>query len=186
LGPYYFAQKCPGHSQIKFKRKMAPLTPPIINPSLQILRMESGDGGASCAVAVATSAKKKQEKRAPGGRKTFKVSNNFGPAGHQNPPGAVKFDGKVRGSQLAGRTPSLHKGAQGKEASSLFRPNLLAAAKGGRDVEAKAVAEDDSDNVEAKALAKDDSDDDKGASIGRPRRKAGDATGGHGAVVVTG
>jgi len=90
---------------------MAPLTPPVINPSLQILRMELGDGGAACAVAVATSAKKKQEKRASGGRETFKVSNTFGPAGRQNPPGAVKFDGKVRGPQLAGRTPSPHKGA---------------------------------------------------------------------------
>ncbi len=112
--------------------------------------------------------------------------NNFGPAGRRNPPGAVKFDGKVCEPQLAGRTPSPHKGAQGKEASSLFRPNLLAAAKGRRDVEAKDVAEDDSDNVEAKALAKDDSNDDEGASVGRPRHKAGDTTGGRSAVVVTG
>jgi hypothetical protein len=165
---------------------MAPLTPPVINPFLQILWMESGDAGAACAVAVATSAKKKQEKLALGGCETFKVSNNFGPAGRRNPPGAVKFDGEVCGPQLAGRTPSPHKGAHGKEASSLFCPNLLAAAKGGHDVEAKAVAEDDSDNVKAKALAKDDSDNDKGASVGRPRCKAGDATGGPGAVVVTG
>jgi hypothetical protein len=117
---------------------------------------------------------------------TFKVLNNFGPAGRRNPPGAVKFDGEVRGPQLAGRTLSPHKGAQGKEASFLFRPNLLAAAKGGRDGEAKAVAKDDSDTVEDKALAKDDSDDDEGTSVGRPRRKAGDATGGRSAVVVTG
>jgi hypothetical protein len=129
---------------------MAPLTPPVINPSLQILRMELGDGGAACAVAVATSAKKKQEKRALGGHETFKVLNSFGPAGRRNPLDAVKFDGKVRGPQLAGRTPSPHKGSQGKEASSLFCPNLLAAAKGGRNVEAKAVTKDDSDTVKAK------------------------------------
>jgi hypothetical protein len=130
--------------------------------------------------------KKEAGKKGLGGRETFKVSNNFGPAGRQNPLGAVKFDGKVRGPQLAGRTPSPHKGAQGKKASSLFRPNLLAVAKGGRNVEAKAVAEDDSDDVKDKALAKDDSDNDEGASVGRPRCKAGDATGGHGTVVVTG
>jgi hypothetical protein len=112
--------------------------------------------------------------------------NNFGPARRRNPLGAVKFDGEVRGPPLAGRTPSPHKGAQGKEASSLFRPNLLAAAKDGCKVEAKAIAEDNSDDVEDKALAKDDSDNDEGASVGRPRRKAGDAMGGRGAVVVTG
>jgi hypothetical protein len=145
---------------------MAPTTSPVINPLLQILWMESGDRGATGAVAVATLAKKKQEKRAPGGRETFKVSNNFGPAGRQNPPRAVKFNGGVCEPELAGGTPSPHKGAQGKEASSLFRPNPLAAAKGGCDVEAKAVAEDDLDDVKAKAIAEDDLDLNKGASIG--------------------
>jgi hypothetical protein len=89
-----------------------------------------------------------------------------GRPGVKTPLGAVKFDSEVCGPQHGGRTPSPHKGAQGKKASSLFRPNLLAASKGGCDVEAKAVAEDDSDDIEAKALAKDDSNDDKGASIG--------------------
>ncbi len=168
------------------REKWLPRLPPIINPLLQILQMESGDGGAAGAVAVATSAKKKQEKRAPGGHETFKVSNNFGSARRRNPPHAVKFDGGVCEPEHAGETPSPHKGAQGKEASSLFRPNLLAAAKGGRDVEAKAVTKDDLDNVEAKLVAEDDLDDDKGASVGRPRRKTGAATGGHGTVVVTG
>jgi hypothetical protein len=36
--------------------------PPSINPSLQILRMDLVDGGAAGAVAVATSAGKKQER----------------------------------------------------------------------------------------------------------------------------
>jgi hypothetical protein len=161
------------------------MTPHVINPSLQILWMESGDEGAAGAVAVATSAKKKQEKRDPGGRETFKVSNNFGPAGHQNSPRAVKFDGRVHELELAGRTPSPHKGARGKEASSLFRPNPLAAAKGGRDVKAEAIAKDDSDDIKAKAVTEDNSDGDKGLSVGRPRRETGAATGDHGAVVVT-
>ncbi len=57
-----------------------------------------------------------------------------------------------------GGTPSPHKKAQGKEASFLYRPNhekAFAATKGGRNIEAKAVAEDDSD-------------DDEGASVGHP------------------
>jgi hypothetical protein len=101
---------------------------------------------------------KKQGKKAPGGLETLKVSNNFGPAGRQNPPRAAKFDGGLREPEFAGGTPSLHKKARGKKASFLYRPNhekVFATAKGGRDVEAKAVA-------------KDNSDDDEGASIGRP------------------
>ena len=75
---------------------MAPTTPLVINPSLRILLMDLGDGGAKGAVAVATSARKNQGKKAPGGLKTLKVLNNFGPVGCQNPPRAAKFDGGVR------------------------------------------------------------------------------------------
>ncbi len=49
----------------------------------------------------------------------------------------------------------------------------FAAAQGGRNVKAEAVAKDDSDNNE-------------GASVGRPRRKTRAIKGGHGAVVVIG
>jgi hypothetical protein len=136
---------------------MAPTTPPIINPSLRILRMDSGDGGAAGAVAEATE-RKKQGKKAPGGLETLKVSNNFGPARRRNPPRAAKFDGGVCELVFAGGTPSPHKKAQGKEAAFLCRPNrekVFAAAKGGCNVEPEAVAEDDSDN-------------DEGASVGRP------------------
>jgi hypothetical protein len=137
---------------------MAPTTSPIINPLLQILQMDLGDGCAADAVAVATSARKKQGKKAPGSLKTLKVSNNFGPAGHRNPPRAAKFDGGVREPEFAGGTLSPHKKAQGKEASFLSCPDCkkaFAAAKGGRDVKAKAVT-------------KDKLDDDKGVSVGRP------------------
>jgi hypothetical protein len=137
---------------------MAPTTPLVINPSLRILRMDSGDGGAAGAVAVATLARKKQGKKAPGGLETLKVSNNFGPAGRRNPPRAAKFDGGVREPEFAGGTPSPHKKAQGKEASFLYHPNCekaFATTKGGHDVEAKAITEDDLDY-------------DEGASVGRP------------------
>jgi hypothetical protein len=137
---------------------MAPTTPPIINPLLRILWMDSGDGGAAGTVAVAMLEKKKQGKKAPGGLKTLKVSNNFGPAGRRNPPRAAKFDGGMHEPEFAGGTPSSHKKAQGKEAAFLCHPNrkkVFATTKGGHNVEAEAVAEDDSD-------------DDKGASVGRP------------------
>ncbi len=78
------------------QRKMAPTTPRIINPLLRILWMDSGDGGAAGAVAVAMSARKNQGKKAPGRLKTLKVLNHFGPAGRQNPPRSAKFDGGVR------------------------------------------------------------------------------------------
>ncbi len=42
---------------------MAPTTPLFINPSL---RMSAGDGGAAGAVAMATAAGEKQQKKAPG------------------------------------------------------------------------------------------------------------------------
>jgi hypothetical protein len=163
---------------------MAPTTPPVINPLIQILWMDLGDGGAAGAVAVATSARKKQGKKAPRGLETLKVSNNFGPAVHHNPPRAAKVDGGVREPEFAGGTPSPHKKARGEEASFLFRPNCekaTAAAKGGHNVEAKTIAKDDSDDNEgtsaiicpnhkkaftaAKGGRDDNSDNDKGASV---------------------
>jgi hypothetical protein len=166
---------------------MAPVTPPGINPSLQILWMESDDGGAAGAVSVATWAKKKQEKRAPGGHETFRVSNNFGPAGRQNPSRAVKLDGGVRESELAGGTPSPPKKGRGKEAPFLFRPDPFATAKGKRDAEAtKSVAKDNSDDVEVEVVAEDNSDDDEGTSGGRHRRKTRAAKGSRGAMGTTG
>jgi hypothetical protein len=149
--------------------------------------MESEDGGATDAVAVATWVKKKQEKRAPGGHETFRVSNNFEPAGRWNPLHAVKLNGGVRELELAGRTPSPPKKARGKEAPFLVRPDPFAAAKGEHDAEAtKSVAEDDSDDIEAEVIAEDDSDDDKGASGGRHRRETRAAKGSHGAMGATG
>ncbi len=53
------------------------------------------------------------------------------------------------------------------------REKAFTATKGGHDVKAKAVAEDDSD-------------DNKGASIGHPRRKTRAIKGGRSAVVMTG
>jgi hypothetical protein len=51
---------------------MAPTTPFNINPSLWLLWNSMGDEGAAGAVAVATAAKKKQEKKAMRGLKTGK------------------------------------------------------------------------------------------------------------------
>ena len=58
--------------------------------------MDLGEGGAAGAVAVATSERKKQGKKAPEGLETLKVLNNFGPAGRQNPPRAAKFNGGLQ------------------------------------------------------------------------------------------
>ncbi len=58
---------------------MAPTTPFNIIPSLCLLQNSMGDEGGAGAVAVATSAKKRQGKKA---LKTLKISNNFGLAGH--------------------------------------------------------------------------------------------------------
>jgi hypothetical protein len=100
------------HEQAKSSsKKLAPTTPPLINPLLRILRMDSGDGGTAGAVAVATSERKKQKKKALGGLETLKVSNNFRPAGPRNPPRAAKFDGRVRKPEFTGGTPSPHKKA---------------------------------------------------------------------------
>ncbi len=113
-------------------------------------------------------------------------------AGHCNPPPAAKVVGGVLEPEFAGGTPSPHKKARCKEASFLFRLNCKkasAAAKGGHDVETKAITKDDLDNdegasvvigpdrekafaaakvrcnVKAEAVAKDNSDNDKGASV---------------------
>jgi hypothetical protein len=114
LGTSLFPPEASVNKPNQVQRKMAPTTPPIINPLLRILRMDSGDGGATCAVAVATSARKNQGKKASGGLETLKVSNNFGPAGRRNPPRAAKFDSGVRKPEFAGGTPSPHKKARGK------------------------------------------------------------------------
>ncbi len=97
----------------------------------------------------------------------------------------------MRKPEFAGGTPSPHKKARGKEAAFLCCPDrekAFAAAKGRRDVEAKAVA-------------KDDLDDDEGVSVGRPwtgrdpdnpadwagnGRETRAIKGGRGAVVGTG
>ena len=76
---------------------MAPVTPPLINPSLQ---SNGGDDGAAGTLASATSAEKKQGSRAPWGPK---VSNNFDsvPA-CRNPARGAKLDGLVAESEAAG------------------------------------------------------------------------------------
>jgi hypothetical protein len=73
--------------------------------------MDSGDGGAAGAVAVAMSARKKQGQKAPGGLKTLKVLNNFRPAGRHDPPHAAKVNSGVREPEFAGGTPNPHKKA---------------------------------------------------------------------------
>jgi hypothetical protein len=65
--------------------------------------MDLAEGGAAGAVAVATSAGKKQGRKAPGGLKTPRVSNNFG---RRNPLHAAKFDGGVLKPEHAGGTLS--------------------------------------------------------------------------------
>jgi hypothetical protein len=103
---------------------MAPTTPFNINPSFWLLRNSTGDEGGAGAVAVATSAKKRQGKNA---LKTLKISNNFRSAGRQNPLRAAKLDGGS-GPEVAGRTPRKRskdrtpcKKARGGEESFLFR-----------------------------------------------------------------
>jgi hypothetical protein len=139
------------------KRKLAPTTPPVINPPLRILCMDSGDGGAAGTVAVATSARKSKEKRPREASQPSRSQTTLGQPGVETPPRTGTVDGGVRHLEFAGGTPSPHEKAQGKEASFLYRPDrkkAFAAVKGRRDVEAQAVAEDVSD-------------DDEGASVGR-------------------
>jgi hypothetical protein len=80
---------------------MAPVTPFKINPFHWLLQNSMGDEGGAGAVAMATSAKKRQGKKAP---KTLKIWNNFGSAGVETPR-AAKLDGRVSGPQIAGGTP---------------------------------------------------------------------------------
>jgi hypothetical protein len=54
-----------------------------------------GDEGAAGVVAVATSAKKKQGKKALGGLRTLKISNNFESTRSRNPLRATKLDSRV-------------------------------------------------------------------------------------------
>ena len=125
--------------------------------------MDSADGGAAGAVAVAMSAGKKQVRKAPGGLETPRVSNNFG---RRNPPCAAKFDGGVREPELAGGTPSPRKKAQDKEDLSLDRldqKKAFAAGKGRHGV-------NKASNAEAKGFIEEDLDDDD-ASGGSPRRE---------------
>ncbi len=75
-------------------------------------------------MAVATSAKKKHGKKAPGGLQTLKISNNFGAPGRRNPPRAAKLNG----GEIKLRTPRKRpvdgtpcKMAQGGEAKFPFR-----------------------------------------------------------------
>jgi hypothetical protein len=164
---------------------MAPTTPPSIYTSIRILRMDTGDGSAAGAVAVATSAGRKQGKKAPGGLETPKVLNNFG---RQNTPRAAKSDGGVHEPELAGRTRSPHKKARGEEDSSLDRldrEKVFNAAKKRHGIEADASAKDDVNAAEAKDVVEDDSDDD-GASGGGPHCETRAAKGSRSAVATTG
>jgi hypothetical protein len=75
-------------------------------------------------VAVATSAKKKHGKKAPGGLQTLKISNNFGVPGRRNPPRAAKLDsGEIELGMLRKRSTegTPRKMAQGGEVKFPFR-----------------------------------------------------------------
>ncbi len=78
---------------------MAPRISLFINPSLW---MSAGDGGAAGAVAMATAARKKQQKKALG---SPKISNNFKPVSRRNLPCLAKGGGGVSEPELAGSTP---------------------------------------------------------------------------------
>ena len=76
-------------------------------------------------MAVATSAKKRQGKKA---LKTLKISNNFESSGHRIPPRADKLDGGLSRPEITGRMPRRRskdgtpcKKARGGEESFLFR-----------------------------------------------------------------
>ncbi len=94
----------------------------------------------------------------------------------------------MREPELAGRTSSPCKKAQGEEDSSLNRldrEKVFAAIKGRHGVEANAGAEDNANDAEAKVVVKDNSDD-NGASGRGPRRKTRAAKGSRSAVATTG
>jgi hypothetical protein len=99
--PSLFAQKPSWNKPNQVKNMMAPTTPFNINPSRRLLQNSTGDEGCAGAVAVVTSAKKRQGEKA---LKTVKIWNNFGSAGVETPR-AAKLDGRVSGPQIAGGTP---------------------------------------------------------------------------------
>jgi hypothetical protein len=110
-------------SQFKDTNIMAPITPPFkINPSLCLLHSER-DEGATAAVAVAKSAEKKHNKKAPGGLQTLKISNNFRAPGRRNPLQAAKLNGREIKLGMLRKRPANgipHKMAQGREAKFPF------------------------------------------------------------------
>jgi hypothetical protein len=129
--------------------------------------MDSADGGAAGAVAVATLAGKKQGRKAPGGPKTPKVLNNFG---RWNPPHAAKFDGGVCKPELAGGTPSFRKKARDEEDLSLNHldwKKAFATVKGRHGI-------NNASNAEAKVLVEDDLDNGRKARAAKGGRSADD------------
>jgi hypothetical protein len=121
------------------------------------------EGGAAGAVAVATSAGKKQGRKAPSGLETPRVSNNFG---RRSPPCAAKFNGGVREPELAGGIPSPRKKARDEGNMSLDRLDWKKAFPAGKGRHGINKASD----AEAKVLIEEDSDDDD-ASSGSPLRE---------------
>ncbi len=95
--PSLFAQKPLWNKPNQVKNMMAPTTPFNINPSLRLLQNSTRDEGGAGAVAVATSAKKRQGKK---DLKTLKILNNFRLAGCQNP---TSCQAKRRGERAADR-----------------------------------------------------------------------------------
>ncbi len=167
---------------------MASTTPFNINPSLWLLWNSTGDEEGAGAVAVATSAEKRQGKKA---LKTLKISNNFGSAGRRNPPRAAKLDGGVSGPEIAGGMPRKRsedgtpwKKAQGGEESFLLRLDCERAyAAASAKANPPSIAADkynDPENrggapkapakgghgVEAKTVNENDSDNDEITSVG--------------------
>ncbi len=121
--PSLFAQEPSWNKPNQVKNTMAPTTSFNINPSRWLLQNSTEDEGGPGKVAVATSAKKRQGKKA---LKTLKIWNNFGSARVETPR-AAKLDGGVSGPQIAGGTPRKRsedgtpcKKAQGGEESFLF------------------------------------------------------------------
>jgi hypothetical protein len=84
-------------------------------------------------VAVATSAKKKHGKKAPGGLQTLKISNNFGAPGRRNPPRAAKLNsreielGMLRKRPAEGTPRKMARGGEVKFPFPLDRERAYAA-----------------------------------------------------------
>jgi hypothetical protein len=101
---------------------MDPTTFLFINPSLW---MSAVDGGAAGAVAMATLAGKKQQKKSPG---SPQISNNIKLVGRQNLSRLAKAGGVVSEPEAAGSTPrkrpqegTPRKKAQGGKGTFFFR-----------------------------------------------------------------